>query len=61
MTIRCTANLPLSTRVIRRAGEVAKAPDERVDPEPIDQAVDAGQQRVETEYNAQIAREAAAA
>ncbi len=49
MVMRSTANLPFSTRVILHAGEIAKTQDVRVTPEQMTQAVDAGQQRVNTQ------------
>ncbi len=61
MMMSGTTNLSTSTRVVLRAGEAAKALDVRVIMEPIKQAVDAGQQFVETQHNAQSAREAVAA
>ncbi|MGH8435625.1 MAG: hypothetical protein ACRERX_14375 [Pseudomonas sp.] len=59
MMISGTTNLLTRTRVILRAGEAAKAADARVDSEQVNQAVVAGQQRVETQQSAEAANVAA--
>ena len=42
-----SSNLPLSTQVIKRAGEAAQAPGSPVTPEQVNKAVDAASDRVQ--------------
>lgn len=41
-----SSNLPLSTQIIKKAGQAAQAPDARVNPEQVNKAVDRAADRV---------------